>query len=290
MRDGSILLVEIAAGRLTRVAPDGTKSVVACTGGGPNGAAIGPDGAVYICNNGGFTWVENERGLQPLMQEPDDYRGGSIQRVDLPSGTVTTLYERSATGPLKGPNDLVFDAYGGMYFTDLGKARSREMDRGAVYYAKADGTFIKEIAFPMLTPNGCALSSDGRELYVAETITARVWAFEVTGPGKIRCASWPSPNGGRLVAGVGGYQLLDSMAVDSAGNICVATLINSGITVISPDGSSVRHVPLSGDPHVTNICFGGNDLKTAFITLSSTGRLIAVDWKRPGAKLNYLND
>jgi gluconolactonase len=52
----------------------------------------------------------------------------------------------------------------------------------------------------------------------------------------------------------------------------------------------VRHVPLPGDPYVTNICFGGNDLKTAFVTLSSTGRLIAFEWERPGAKLNYLND
>ena len=56
MEDGSVLVVEIRRGTLTRVAPDGTKTVVAETGGGPNGAAIGPDGKVYVCNNGGFIW------------------------------------------------------------------------------------------------------------------------------------------------------------------------------------------------------------------------------------------
>ena len=56
LADGSILLVEIAAGRLTRVAPDGSKRTIAEMGGGPNGAAIGPDGKVYVCNTGGFRW------------------------------------------------------------------------------------------------------------------------------------------------------------------------------------------------------------------------------------------
>jgi gluconolactonase len=243
MIDGSVLLVEIERGTLTRIDPHGAKTVVASTGGGPNGAAIGPDGAVYICNNGGFTWVENERGLQPFMQEPIDYQGGSIQRVDLATGAVMKLYARGPNAPLKGPNDLVFDAHGGFYFTDFGKARSREMDRGAVYYAKADGSLIKEIAFPMVTPNGCGLSPDGSELYVAETLTTRVWAFEITGPGEIKRAPWPSPNGGRLLAGVGGYQLFDSLAVDSAGNVCVATLFNSGITVLSPGRTAPACVP-----------------------------------------------
>src|SRR3546814_21083857 len=69
MPDGSVIVVEIAAGRITRVRPDGTKETVAEPGGGPNGLAIGPDGKRYCCNNGGFGWVEadglrsEERGL-----------------------------------------------------------------------------------------------------------------------------------------------------------------------------------------------------------------------------------
>ena len=81
-------------------------------------------------------------------------------------------------------------------------------------------------------------------------------------------------------------QLLDSLAVDAAGNVCVATIGNGGITTISPDGSSVEHLP-TGDPLTTNICFGGPDLRTAYITLSGTGRLVATEWKTPGLALAY---
>ena len=78
------------------------------------------------------------------------------------------------------------------------------------------------------------------------------------------------------------------MAVDSAGNICVATLLNAGITIISPDGQVIRHVP-TDDPFTTNICFGGENLQTAFITLSSSGRLVSTAWDTPGLPLNFLN-
>jgi gluconolactonase len=209
--------------------------------------------------------------------------------VDLKTGKVDTLYTKGPNHKLNGPNDLVFDAHGGFYFTDLGKRREREMDQGCVYYAKADGSMIKEIAFPVITPNGCGLSPDGKVLYVAETWTGRVWAYDIVAPGEIKPQPWPSPSGGRLVAGVGGFNNFDSLAVDAAGNVCVATLMNPGITSISPNGTW-KHIPIPGnDPYVTNICFGGSDLKTAFITISMTGRLVSMPWETPGAKLNYLN-
>lgn len=94
------------------------------------------------------------------------------------------------------------------------------------------------------------------------------------------------PLRGHLLVGVPGYQEFDSLAVDSAGYVCVATLHNGGITAISPDGTSVEHVPLP-DPVTTNICFGGGDLRTAYITLSQTGRLVALPWPRPGLVLHY---
>ena len=85
-----------------------------------------------------------------------------------------------------------------------------------------------------------------------------------------------------------GYQLFDSLAVDGEGNVCVATLVNGGITVIAPSGEVLQHIAVD-DRITTNICFGGPDLKTAYITLSGTGRLVKMDWPRGGAKLNYLN-
>jgi gluconolactonase len=284
MADGSVLLVEIAAGTLTRVAPDGTKTVAARTGGGPNGAAVGPDGKAYIANNGGFEWHREEGRIRPLVQARD-YSGGRLERVDLATGAVEVLYRQCAGHPLRGPNDLVIDKQGGIYFTDLGKRRARDMDVGGVYYARPDGSSIVEIAYPMVTPNGIGLSPDEHTLYVAETEAARLWAFAIEAPGVVKKDPWPSPHGGKIVAGMGGYQRFDSLAVQEDGRIAVATLINGGVTVISPDGKHVEHHPMP-DPMTTNICFGGPDMKTAFITLSLTGRLVAVDWPTPGLKLN----
>ena len=287
--DGSVLVVEIGRRCLTQVFPDGTKRVVAEPGGGPNGAALGPDGKVYLCNNGGFEFTYDEGfGLRPV-REAWDYSGGRIERVDLATGAVEVLYRGTHDVQLRGPNDLVFDGAGGFYFTDLGKTRNRDMDRGAVFYAKADGSAIREVAFPLTTPNGIGLSPDDRTLYVVETEAARLWAFDLESPGVVRRQPWPSPHGGRFVAQPGGhYQRFDSLAVDAAGNVCVATLIHGGITVISPDGARIRHLPMP-DLYTTNICFGGPDLRTAWITLSNSGRLVSCRWPEPGLGLHWLN-
>lgn len=288
MDDGSVLLVEIARGTLSRVTPDGKVSVVAELGGGPNGAAIGPDGQVWVCNNGGFKWANENGRLRPMTQA-DDYKGGRIERVDLATGRFERVYDQADGHGLRGPNDLVFDNQGGFWFTDLGKGREREMDRGAILHAKADGSAIRTVAHPVMTPNGCALSPDGRTLYYAETEGARLWAFDIEGPGVVRKDPWPSPHGGRMVAAAPGghYQRFDSMAVDALGNACVATLLHGGISVISPDGTLCSHFPLP-DPMVTNLCFGGRDMRTLYVTLSHTGKLVAIDdWPIPGLRLNY---
>jgi gluconolactonase len=282
--DGSVLLVEIRRGTLSRVQPDGRVEVVATCGGGPNGAAFGPDGAVYVCNNGGFEW-HDAGGLTVPGHQPANYVGGSIQRVDLATGSVTTLYSSCEGHPLRGPNDLVFDETGGFWFTDHGKIRARDRDVTGLYYARADGSEIREAAFPLDAPNGVGLSPDGRRVYVAETYTGRVWAFDLDGPGRIR-PNPTAPHGGHLLVGLPGLQYLDSLAVDAEGNVCVATIVNGGITIVPPDGSRVRHVP-TGDPLTTNICFGGPDLRTAWITLSGTGRLVSTPWETPGLRLAF---
>ena len=284
--DGSVLVVEIARGTLSRIA-DGRVEVVAETGGGPNGAAIGPDGKCYVCNNGGFEWVERGGRIFPGEQAAD-YRGGSIQRVDLDTGAVETLYEAANGVPLRGPNDIVFDGHGGFWFTDHGKTRARERDRTGVFYAKADGSFVEEMIFPLEAPNGIGLSAAEDELYVAETPTGRLWAFPLAGPGQLRGERADRPDGGRLLAGRQGYYLFDSLAVDADGNVCIATIIDGGITVLSPSGAAPDFVPMP-DRLTTNICFGGDDLDIAYVTLSSTGRLVSMPWPRPGLPLNYLN-
>ncbi len=287
MPDGSTVLVEIRKGCLTRVWPDGGKEVVATPGGGPNGAAIGPDGRCYVCNNGGFEWADTPLGARPVAQARD-YSGGRIEAIDLATGDVEVLYTEADGHPLKGPNDIVFDRDGGLWFTDLGKVRERDWDRGRVLYARPDGSAITEVCHPMVTPNGIGLSPDESRLYVVETEAARLWEFEITGPGEVRRLPWPSPHGGRFLAGSSRYRRFDSLAVEENGNICVATLIEGGITVIEPDGSRTEHIPFP-DIYCTNICFGGPDLHAARITLSASGQLVECRWPRPGLALNFLS-
>ena len=149
MADGSVILVEIRRGTLSRVTPEDKVEVVAELGGGPNGAAVGPDGAVYVCNNGGFTWTRLGDLHIPLdlktgSNEPPDFAGGWIERVDVGTGESTVLYRDCNGHLLRSPNDIVFDETGGFWFTDLGKTRPREVDRGGLYYARPDGSSITE--------------------------------------------------------------------------------------------------------------------------------------------------
>jgi gluconolactonase len=283
MRDGSVILVEIKRQTLSRVAPDGTITVIAELGGGPNGAAIGPDGAIYVANNGGFGWVE-EDGITSPHGTPPFYTGGSIQRVDLASGAVTTLYTECGGRPLRGPNDLVFDPQGGFWFSDLGKADDERVDHGRLFYATADGRSIRQVLGGMTSPNGVGLSPDQRTLYVAETRTSRVQVLDIVEPGVVRAPAdrW-TPR--RVLGPLPGYQLLDSLAVEADGKICVGTLVNGGVTVFDLEGGT-EHVPVP-DPLVTNICFGGADLRDAWITASGTGTLYRCRWPRPGLRLNY---
>ena len=290
MPDGSVVVVEIQSGDLTRVRPDGTKETVAHCGGGPNGAAVGPDGAFYVCNNGGFEWSELMGITAPIGKSPD-YLRGSIQRVDPQSGKVEELYTECEGTELCSPNDIVFDSHGGFYFTDIGDMwpQGRFRRCGAIHYARADGSSIREVAFPLESPNGVGLSPDQSRLYFADSVGGRIWYWDIDEPGVLRPGAIPvAPAGGTLLHGLGGFSPLDSLAVDGDGNVCAATLLHGGISVISPGGELLEFMGVpTYDPAVTNICFGGDDLRTAYITSSGLGLLYKTDWPRPGASLAY---
>jgi gluconolactonase len=283
MNDGSVILTEIKGQRLTRIHPDGRKETVVETGGGPNGAAIGPDGAIYITNNGGsFTWPEQD-GLTIPGPTPPSHTGGYIQRYDLATGELTTLYSECDGRPFVGPNDLVFDKQGGFWFSDHGCGTPEGRKFGALYYARIDGGHVSRQRDHLISPNGVGLSPDEKTVYLADTQLGRLWAFDVEAPGVLG-----PPAGfaaGRAVHNLQGVQFLDSLAVEAGGKVCVATILNGGITAFDPNGT-IEHYPVP-DLIVTNICFGGPDMKTAWITASSTGKLYKATWPRPGLKLNF---
>jgi gluconolactonase len=284
MADGSVILTEIRGGRLTRVWPDGRMETVAETGGGPNGLAVGPDGALYVCNNGGrFSWIDVPGGVMYPGDAPPEHKGGSIQRVDLASGAVTTVYDNFEGQPLWAPNDLVFDRAGGFWFTDHSRSDHRTLNYGGLYYARPDGSALRQVRNHMISLNGVGLAPDESVVYAADTQLGRLWAFDLTGPGQI--GSYPPGHPGRVVANLPGYQLLDSLAVEAGGKVCVATIMNGGITAFDPDGTT-EHFAFP-DLLTTNICFGGPDMRDAWVTCSSTGKLYRCRWPRPGLKLNF---
>jgi gluconolactonase len=304
---GDVVVAEIVGGTLVRVGRDGARSVLAEVGGAPTGAALGPDGAIYVCNNGAPKIVrerlpDGRTAYRP--PEPGELPagiGGQVQRVSL-DGKVSTIHQAYDGRALMAPAALVFDRQGNFYFTDGGRydgpvrnpgvsteskhlsvlrmagAMARQA-AGSVYYASPDGRMIREVLHPLAAPSGVALSPDETTLYVAEAGTGRLWAFQVAAPGQLgkrRCLG-VAPGARPL-----NFSWCEGLAVDAEANVLTATVVNGGVTTFSPQGQPIEHVS-TGDPFTTGLCFGGVDRRTLFVTLGGSGRLIAYEaWPSRG--------
>lgn len=263
MADGSVIVVEIMGRRVTRCWGDLRKETVSEPGGGPNGAAIGPDGALYVCNSGG------------MGHDGSPKEAGRIERIDLATGKVERLYDSCDGTPLGAPNDLMFDADGNIWFTDLGDTGPDCKFYGGLYCARSDGSAITRIYGRAISYNGVGISPDMQTVYVSDTYTARVYAYD-------RKVEAQLP---RWLATAPGPVMLDSLAMTAAGNVCVATLMPGAITTVTPEGQTSQ-VSLE-DRLVTNIAFGGADMMDAWITFSQAGTLVKTRWAEPGMKLVY---
>jgi gluconolactonase len=281
--DGSILVSEIAAGRVTRVGPDGSAHTYADTGGGPNGIGRLPSGDLVVCQNGGSTfgigpWPYDFDGCARLFRPigpAENPVTPQLQIVDV-TGAVSTLATEfvardGSRRPLVRPSDICVDSDGGFYITDGGIAHGRTRSVTGLLYGTVDGE-IHEIVYPLEMPNGVALSHDGAKVYVAETRTRRIWEFELEGAGVVGRGRGLAtvPSGGPL--NIGGA---DGLCVDRDGRILVATLGTGGVSVFSPVGDLMGMVP-ADDPMTTNMTLSA-DGDTLFVTLASSGRLMIVE-------------
>jgi gluconolactonase len=275
MGDGSVLFVQIQSKQISRLTPDGKLSLVKQLEGGPNGLAIGPDKALYIANDGGRFSFADRGGYNFPGAAPPEHVGGSVQRLNLKTGELTTLYETCEGKRLVAPDDLVFDHHGGMWISDYGKKAD-----GGVYYASYDGKKIV-CAKPMNSPNGIGLSPDGKQLHVSER--RQLWTFDIEKPGVLAATPKSYPNGQH--AQLRERSVADSLKVQADGKVCVCTLIVGGISIIDKAGTT--EFMQFNDPFVTNLAFGGRDLRDCWLTLSGSGRMAKVRWPYPGLKSAY---
>jgi gluconolactonase len=280
--DGSILVAEVGARTLTRVGPDGEVDRLIDCGGAPRGAALGPCGRIYIC-----TSIDSRRGAIDANGAHGRAAAGAgrIQVADLERGSVEELYVACGDVALSAPNAIVFDGDGGFYFTDHGQPSGDHARPGGLYYARSDGSEIVEVAFPLEGgPNGIALSPDRRQVIASQTRRARILSWDISRPSSDRPCF--------LLGTVAGEVSLESLAMERDGRIAIATALDggpssSGITVLSADGEFVEFVEVPTAGVITNICFGGPDMRTAYITALTHGAVYITDWPRPGLPLVY---
>lgn len=255
-RAGVLHVVDLPFGRIFRVSAKGQFEIAAEYEGAPNGLAIHADGSFYLADRlKGIVRIEPERGQAEVVLEA------------LPGGV-----------PLKGPNDLVFDRDGNLYFTDQGQTGLQD-PTGRLVRLGADGT-VTVLLDNVPSPNGLVLDEAERTIYLAVTRANAIWHVPLTRDrtsiGRVGLFIQLSggPEGGP-----------DGMAMDSAGNLAIAHARFGSLWLFSPLGEPIYRVRAGCGPLVTNAAFGGADRRTLFITESQSGTILTVSLPQPGLSL-----
>jgi len=259
--EGNVFFSDIVNNRIMKRAADGALSVWRADSGRANGNMFDAQGRLVTCEGAEFGDGGRRR----------------ISRTDMRTGDVEVLTDRYDGKRYNSPNDLVIDKHGRIYFTDPRYKEDRsdlEMEVEAVYRLDLDGRVMRILQQPTIQkPNGIAISPDNRTLYVVDSSPTpggnrKIWAFDLS-PDAV-------PSGQRLVYDFAPGRGADGMRTDVEGNLWIAAGISRarhanetadvppGVYVITPTGNLLGRIPVPEDS-ITNLAFGGPDLKTLYI-------------------------
>ena len=188
-----------------------------------------------------------------------------------PDGKHTVLAKEFNGKKLNGPNDVFVRADGSLYVTDPFFGRDwwdyhqAPQDGQQVYFMGADHKTLTRVTTDLRQPNGICGTPDGKKLFVADMGASKTWAYDILPDGSLTNKTLRFSQGS------------DGMTIDTEGNIYVT---GSGVTVYSPEGKKVAHVNIN-EGWTANVCFGGKDRHTLFITASKS--LYSVRTRNTGA-------
>jgi gluconolactonase len=277
-KDGSIIFVEVDGQTIKKLPPGKNQKVevLAELSGGPNGLAVGPDGLLYIANDGGrFGFVERDGENYPGAISKA-YKPGKIHRMDLKTRKMEVLFDKADGKPMIAPDDLLFDHQGNLWITEYGLGR----DDGALYFVPKGATEAK-VARRMPAPNGIGLSPDGKMLHISSGNS--LYGFDVTGPGKLETITYPN-NGlhSPLTLGSGA----DSLKVMANGDVAVCSLSRPGGIGVHDKGDKITFHGFP-DRMTCNLVFGGKDMRDCWVMLSGKGQIVKLRWPNPGLRAAF---
>jgi len=242
-RDGNLYVVDIPFGRIFRISPGGSWSLVVEYDGWPNGLKIAPDGRILVA----------------------DYMNG-LMEVDPQSGTIRTLLRHRNSESFKGCNDLHVASNGDIYFTDQGQTGLQD-PTGRVYRLRRDGRLDCLISNGP-SPNGLVLDREETVLFVAMTRDNSVWRVPLAKDGGVakvgRFASFFGTSGP------------DGLTMDPEGRLFVAHASLGHVFVLQANGECVARIKSCTGPTCTNVARSAAHDRLA-ITESSTGSVLIAD-------------
>jgi len=271
--EGKSLTETTAANETSGVVAPGAKLEKLATGfGWAEGPAVNSKGTLFFTDVRGntiHTWTP-DRGLSTFLENSGGADGlyfdgdgsllsaaGNIRGlISIDSlGKITVLADTYNNKKFNFPNDLWVDPKGGVYFSDhrYSPLENPEIDGDHVYYLTPDRTKVIRVINDMVYPNGVLGTPDGKLLYVLDCGPEETYVYTINEDGTLSNKTFFAPEG------------IDGITMDTEGNVYLTT---EAVTVYDSDGNKIDEIEIP--EHPSNVCFGGEDKQTLFITATSS--------------------